>query len=218
MSYDKARSLLDKGISKPTLYSVQLPGNRISREKNEHLDMFCISAAIPEVRLETSVISGHEFHGIERDQPTKLVFGKPFSIRIIERSDFGLYKSMREWFETTTVQANQGSRDGRATGNRSHRMRYYNSYVEDMSLTKLEYASGLRVGNGQAVGYRQVLKVNFINAYPKAIQAVNFSADAYNQLTTFQVDFSYESYNVQTQGLVNEEVPRDIADFLASQG
>ena len=178
--------------------------------------MFCVSAAIPEVRLETSIISGHDFHGIERDQPTKLIFGKPFSIRIIERSDFGLYKAMRAWMDETVFQANQGTRDGIALGNRSHRMRYYNTYVEDMSLTKLEYANGISVNGGTAVGYRQVMKINFINAYPKAIQAVSFNSDAYNQFTTFQVDFTYESYNVQTQNLGNENVPREIADFLAN--
>ena len=54
--------------------------------------------------------------GIERDQPTQVVFGKPFSLQIIERSDFRVYKEMRNWFNQTAFRANQGTTDGAGTG------------------------------------------------------------------------------------------------------
>ncbi len=143
MSYIKAASLLDRGISKPSLYSVNMPSRRITEGANSHLDFFCLSTAIPEARLNTVVVAGHEYMGIERDQPTQVVFGKPFSLKIIERSDFRIYKEMRNWFDSTALGANQGGREGQFSGNRSTRMRYYNSYVEDFSLSKLEYSSGI---------------------------------------------------------------------------
>ena len=219
MSYVKAASLLSKGISKPSLFSVSMPNRRISSTANDHLDFFCVSTAIPEVRLNTVVVAGHEHMGIERDQPTQVIFGKPFTLQIIERSDFRICKEMRNWFNSTAFGANQGGLEGQATGNRSTRMEFYNNYVEDFSLTKLEYSNGIDVDNftndsSQLVGYRQVLKVNFINAYPVAINAINLAADSYNAFTTFQVDFSYESYNLQYENLNTQSVPLDIDNFI----
>ena len=77
----------------------------------------------------------------------------------------------------------------------STRMNYYNSYTEDFSLSKLESANGIDVDEftnepSQLVGYRTVMRVNFLKAYPVRIQAVNLSAEGYNTFTTFQVDFS----------------------------
>lgn len=219
MSYIKAASLLERGISRPTLYSVTMPNRRISSETNEHLDFFCLTTAIPEIRLTTAVIGGHENMGIERDQPTQVVFGKPFSLQIIERSDFRVYKEMRNWFNQTAFRANQGTTDGAGTGLRSTRMAYYNSYTEDFSLSKLESANGIDVDEftnepSQLVGYRTVMRVNFLKAYPVRIQAVNLSAEGYNTFTTFQVDFSYESYNLQYEDLNLQAVPRDIDRFI----
>ena len=219
MSYIKAAALLERGISKPSLFSVQLPNTRVSAEANQHLDFFCLTTAIPEVRLSSSTIAGHTHMGITREQPTAVVFGKPFTLNIIERSDFKIYKEMRDWFNQTTFRANQGSvTDGASDGNRSTRMNYYENYVSDFSLSKLEYANGIDVDEftgkpEQLVGYRTVLKVNFIRAYPIAIQAVNLSSESLNSFTTFQVDFSYESYNLQYTNL-NRGVPADIDRFI----
>lgn len=221
MSYVKAASLLQKGISKPSLFSVKMPGDKVSGEVNEHLDFFCLSTAIPEVRLDYVTVGGHEYMGIERDQPTQIIFGKPFSLTIIERSDFGVYKQMRDWLNQTTLRANQGGTEGQATGFRSTRMAYQNTYVKDFSLSKLEYANGIDVDqffdedrNRQLVGYRTVMKVNFIRAYPVAINAVNLSSENRDMFTTFQVDFNYESYNLQYENLNLKGVPRDIDRFI----
>ena len=221
MSYIKATSLLKRGISKPSLFSVKMPGDKVSSGVNEHLDFFCVSTAIPEVRLQTRVVGGHEFMGVERDQPVQITFGKPFSIEIIERSDFKVYKQMRNWLNQTTNRANQGGTEGQATGNRSTRMAYQNTYVKDFTLEKLEYASGIDVDRFQGgrptqlVGYRSVLAVNFIRAYPVAINAINLNAESRNTFTTFKVDFSYESYNLQYENLNTKRgIPRDIDDFI----
>ena len=113
-----------------------MPNRKVSNETNEHLDFFCLSTAIPEVRMNTVVVGGHEYMGIERDQPTQVIFGKPFSLTIIERSDFKVYKQMRDWLNQTAFRANQGGIEGEATGLRSTRMNYYNNYVEDFSLSR----------------------------------------------------------------------------------
>ena len=54
MSYQSVKSLLSKGVSRPTLFQVLIPG--ISRGAQDQLTFLCKSASIPEV----AVISGHK--------------------------------------------------------------------------------------------------------------------------------------------------------------
>ena len=53
MSYHQAKALLNKGVSRPTLFAVQLPNRRISGDTNDYLKFFCQAASIPEVRANT---------------------------------------------------------------------------------------------------------------------------------------------------------------------
>lgn len=219
MSYVKAASLLERGVSKPSLYQLEMPNTEVSGPIRDHLQFFCMTTAIPEVRMQTVVVGGHEFMGIERDQPVQVVYGKPFTITVIERTDFRVYKDLRDWLNKTGYRLNQGTTEGGPTiGPRSTRMEYYNEYVRDFSLLKLEYSNGIDVDRftgeeEQLVGYRNVMKVTFLNAYPVAISQINMSSDAFNAFTTYQVSFSYESYNVQYTN-INRQVPGDIDRFI----
>ena len=44
--------------------------------------------------------------GIVREQPTAVMFGKPFTIEVIESSDFRVYKELRGWFNQTAQNSN----------------------------------------------------------------------------------------------------------------
>jgi len=44
---------------------------------------------------------------------------------------------------------------------------------------------------------KTVMTTTFLNAYPKAIGSVNLSSDNRNAYTTFNVEFTYESYTVE---------------------
>ena len=113
------------------------------------------------------------------------MFGKPFTMNVIADSEFKVYKDLREWFNQSSTNASQGS-----NANRSHRMNYYESFIEDMKLIKLEVG-----GDGQE--YKRVLTVNFINAFPIQIGNVDLSSENTNAVTEFQVQFAYESYNIE---------------------
>ena len=195
MSYEQAKSLLNKGVSRPTLFSVRLPNRKVSGDTNDYLDFFCQATAIPEVRANTIAVAGHEYMGIVREQATSVMFGKPFSITVIADPDYKVYNDLRDWFDQIAQNSSQ-------RGGRTQRMRYYNTYTEDMQLIKLEQSN--------APGYRQVMSVNFINAYPINISAVSLETSSTDTYTTFQVDFTYESY---TLGSGNNRVV-DIADFI----
>ena len=189
MSYHSAAALMNRGPSRPTLYSMRVP--RVSGLTNRYLDFFCEATAIPAVRMDTALAAGHEFMGITREQPTAMIFDKPFEITVVENSNFSVYKDMRDWINLTTQNANQVS--GVFGGGRNQRMNYYETFTSDMELIKLE--------NGNSIlpdldGYKEVLRVRFINAYPIEIGAVALGSDMTDNLTKFTVSFTYESYSL----------------------
>ena len=176
MSYEQAKALMRMGPSRPALFRIQLPvGN------SDYISFFCTATAIPEARLNTILVPGHEKMGVVRDQPTAMMFGKPFSITVIENSNFDVYRTMRDWHQQTVSGGN---------GTSGQRMVYQKQYVRDFELIKLENSGG------SGGGYKQVLRVKFINAFPLTIGAVSLGAGRSDAVTEFQVDFTYETYQV----------------------
>lgn len=215
MSYEKAIALMGKGPSRPTLFSVRLPNGFVSTETNDYIDFFCTSAVIPEVRHNTVAVAGQEYMGIVREQPTAIMFGKPFTIAVVGDSEFKVYKELREWFDRTAVNANQGAGDIQTTLNtgRSQRMRYYNTFVRDMDLIKLEFPGTQNENQNTSEREDQlleVMKVNFINAFPISLSTINLDTSLENQATSFSVAFSYESYSLTYEGLGRTSVPRGL--------
>jgi len=172
------------GPSKPSLFKLQLP--QVGRDVNDYLSFFCTSTAIPETRLNTIAVAGHDKMGIIRDQPTAMIFGKPFTVTVPENSDFRVYKAIRSWYEQTVSGANTG---------RSQRMNYYTTYTKEMELTKLEFTSSKRRRSGDS--YKEVLKIKFLKAYPVGISGIYLGANKTDAMTEYNIDFMYESYTVQ---------------------
>ena len=197
MSYHTATALLERGPSRPTLYAVRIP--RISPFANRYLGFYCQDTAIPEIRVDTVLANGHENMGIVREQPTNVVYAKPFEMTIIENPNFSIYKEMKNWLDSTTINANQlGAILG---GGRSQRQNYYTSFVSDMELVKLEQSVVNDVDDPSDkffddYGYDSPLRVKFINAYPISIGAIQLGSNLVDTPTTFTVSFTYESYSV----------------------
>lgn len=199
MSYEQARALMDKGVSRPTLFSLQLP-NIVDRRTDDYLKLFCRATAIPEIRTATAFVNGHERMGISREQPTAIRFGKPFTIEVIENSDFTAYQDLRQWFDMTCMDINNPLA--------SQRMNYYNNYVQDMQLIKLEQPDdqeGTLGSNELTANYKKVLQIDFVRAYPIKMSAIRLNTDERNTITTFTVDFTYESYSInRTSGILGQ--------------
>ena len=195
---------MNRGVSRPSLFSLQLPP-AVNRRTNDYLNLFCRATAIPEVRTATAFVNGHERMGISREQPTAIRFGKPFTIEVIENSEFTTYQDLRAWFDTTC---------GSLAPTASQRMNYYNTFVQDMTLHKLELPNshgGLLGALDPNANYKRVLSVDFVKAYPISISAINLNSDARDSFTTFSVSFTYESYTVRGAGL------SDVIGQLANQ-
>ena len=210
MSLEQAKALLRNSVSRPTLYSVRFPRGRgrsgryqtgIDDFSNAYLQFYCKATALPETRVETVAALGHENMGVNRNQPTAVLFGKPMTIEVIENSDFKIYRQMKQWVNSVALNANPSS----TSGSRTQRMTYYKDFVSDMYMSKLEYPNDYEVpdrSNRSLVnaGYREVIRFNFVNAYPIRVGEISLGSDRNNDYVTFNVDFTYETYEV-TGGL-----------------
>ena len=211
-SYVQAQALLNKGVSRPTLYSVRLP--QPYSDINNYLNFFCVSTRIPEVRTQTIIALGHEHMGIEREQPVGIQFGKPFTITVIENRDFLVYNEIRKWFNKLAFNINQPQ------NNRSIRMDYYSEYVLDMELVKLEQGKSPEEVSGDTDEkiYTTPLKIKFLNAYPVSVGAIALASSDYDQFTSFSVDFSYESYSVESDSATANTFERSDTQLLNQIG
>lgn len=191
MSYEKARALMNKSVSRPTLFSLDIPP--LNTKTNDYLKLFCINASVPEVTYETNVVLGQSAMGVYREQPSSVKFGRPLSITVIENSDFTIYKNLRILYDKVADGSNPST-----FGTQNQRMKYYDSYVFDLTLTKLEYPDNKQnPSNGDVIDspYREVEKFVFRNAYLTRIQNINLNTQAQNTFTSFTVDFNYETYS-----------------------
>jgi hypothetical protein len=187
MSYEKARALIRNSVSRPTLYRVQMPQRFIGRGTNDYLEYFCSATAVPERRVEAAVARGHEFMGIARYQPALILWGQPMMITVIENRDFTNHQDFGRWFERLGTGVDQ-------QGQRNIRMSYYDQIKGDIVLEKLENPD---VSGGVGGDLKTVMTTTFLNAYPKAIGNVQLASDNINGYTTFNVEFTYESYTVE---------------------
>lgn len=203
MSYERAISLMENGPARTNLYSVRIGGGKVSSGVNDYLDFFCYVTAIPSVSAQTLAAVGQEHQGIVRETPGAIIFSKPFTMQIIENSDYLTYTALRNWFNEISPNANQTSGPG-STG-RAIRMNYYNNIVSNIELTKLELPNSPKTtyqGPDLNQYYKSPIKVNFINAYPIKIGELNLQSDASQQPVIWNIDFTYESYTIR-----NEELP-----------
>lgn len=206
MSYEKAQALLEKGISRSTLYSVRIGGGKVSDKVNEYLDFFCYVTSIPAISAKTVAAVGQEHQGIYRESPSGILFGKPFTMQIIENSDYLAYYAIRKWFDEISPNANQER--GLGSSGRALRMNYYNRIVSNIELTKLELPDkGVASDQGSRLNdyYKTAMRVNFINAYPIKVGEIILQSTSSDQPVIWEAHFAYESYYID-QG-DNEKLP-----------
>ena len=181
--------MLAMGPSRPTLYQVVLP--EVGGSVNDYLKFYCSATSIPEVRAERISVVSHDAIGIERQQTGRISFGKPFTITVIENSDFSVYKGIRKWFDQQTSNLNRGS--GGGGPNPSMRPAYYSEIVKDFTLKKLENPRQVDPRGGQEL--ETSLEITFKNAYPVRVGSIQLGSDMFDAATTFEVAFFYETFS-----------------------
>lgn len=186
---------------------MQIGGGRVFQRTNDYINFFCNIAALPSVEIPTVNTIGQEFMGISRETPSGMRFSKPFTISVIENSNFSVYKDMRRWMNMTIQNTNVGV--GSTT--RNQRMNFYTSYVSTITLTKLELpdnqeytVEGMKVKNIKDINsardldghFKKSLVVHFNNAYPVKIGEVTLASDNNTSPLLFSIEFMYETYSI----------------------
>lgn len=215
MSYESARALLSKSVSRPTLYSVKIPG--LKRGVSDYLQLFTEQVTIPAITHDVALVLGQEHHGVERTQPYAVKFGKPLTIQVIENSNFQMYKAFRELFNLSAEGSNpynqgsgqispndsipsqlEGFQGGRLySRKRTQRMKYYSDFTFDLTLTKLENPdkdSKQITDDPINQGYKEVQNFIFTNAYVTSVSEISLGSNMYDTYTQFRVGFGYETY------------------------
>lgn len=176
MSYSRVQSLLNQSISRPTLFQMIVP---IGPSANSQLEFMCKTASVPEVRMNTIAVNGHESMGVVREQGTQVVYGNPFTITVISDRDYIVYEAMRTWFSSMAINANPI-----VAG--SQKISYYDTVKRSMTLIKLEQGGG--------ENYHSPFRIRFNNAFPVAIGEIALDTSSYDSFVEFTVDFAYETY------------------------
>ena len=193
MSYDAVKSLLSKGVSRPTLYQVIIDFGLFGlagRGSNDQLEFLCKRAAVPPVTLNTLAVAGHESLGVTREQPTLVNFGSPFTITVISDRDYTVYKDLKRWFNGIATNANPSDFGG--FSGQSQRIKYYNTFARDITLIKLEQQGGR--GSRQPNGLIEPFRVTFNKAFPVRLGEITLASDATDSSVEFSVDFAFETY------------------------
>ena len=188
MSYSKIASLLNKGVSRPTLYRVIVP--RMSAISQEQLSLTIKETTVPEVSVTTVNANGHDAQGVVRESPGHVVYGKPFSIQVITDSDYTVYKDIRRWFDTVVQGANPYNVLGDSIGD-AQRAGNYTDITSNIELIKLE--------QGPGATYKSPFSVVFNNAYPVRIGDLVLSSEARDSFMEFSVSFFYETYTFKPE-------------------
>ena len=200
MSYDKVKSLLDMGISRPTLYNVRLPVGPVGVDgfTYEYAGILCVGVNLPETRTNTITANGHEYQGIVRDQPTHIVFAKPLSLTLVADRDYKAYKSLMQWFGRTAA---VGSPINLGGPPRFQRMEFHKFIKADIVLDKLEFPGTSKKHSSDNFGYtnqyKTVISFKFLNCFPISIGSISLGSDRTDSYATFDVDFMYESYHIE---------------------
>lgn len=221
MSYEAAKALINKGYSRPSLYSLSMPGDRSTRYERDYLSMFCRSISIPGISHETVTALGQVGLGIQENIPSAIKFGnRPLVAEIIDNRDMDMYKLFRGMFDDTA--ASGANPKGRGNDIRTQRMRMYdrfsNKYTFDFNIKKLEYPSkGERVIeniNDPIEYYHTSMTYTFIKGYVTSISEIQLGSNMFDTFMTFRVGFNYETYYYDSERDKDGETYRDVQKGL----
>jgi hypothetical protein len=195
MSARVAQAQLRRGLSKPSLYKLEVPRSikNGNFSANDYLEYYCKSVSLPGIAHDIHLINGHTRQGVVSSQPYGIKYGKPLTIT--ERSDYHAYEQFQEWFSLTA--RNALSLSG------AQRMSYRNEYTCPILLRKYElptYDGDLRpidfVDRGTDLGFRVALDVTFDSCYVSNIGDISYSSESRDAMVEYQVEFMFDSYQV----------------------
>ena len=198
MSAQVAQSIMNRGLSKPSLFIVEVAVSPNSGmfNANEFLSYYCKAAVLPEIDHDVVLSNGHFRQGVVTTQPTGFKYQKPLILTMIERSDYVSYQAFKKWFSRTGINSNS------ETGRQG--MAYRSDYVCDVMLHKLElpYKNSIndfkRTPPEQMMdNFRNVWTAKFVNSYPTSLSTINYGSDLRDSMTEYTVELNFDVYTME---------------------
>jgi hypothetical protein len=206
MSASIAQSLMNRGLSKPSLYQLEIPNNGKTAyfNANDYIKYYCKNVTLPEITHDVLLSNGHFRQGVVTQQAAGFKYNKPLVATIIERSDYFSYQEFHQWLMNTGVRINRDSG--------FQRLSYKDNYVADIKLRKLELPTmnkNGRMSNYENYrdmndGFREVFDVTFVNAFITSLGTINYSSDAVDSMVEYEVEFYYDSYVINFNNRTRE--------------
>lgn len=214
-SYEQAKSLLYNSVSRSTLYSIAIQNvgggtyNSMSRDltrtESDYIKLFANRITVPGISIKAMTALGQENMGIMRATPNEIRHGNnQLMVQMIENSSFGAQDIMRKLFDQMAINSNP------IGYNRSIKMNYYNSYVRNIVVDKLEFPDGTKPLKGAIdtndidFGYKRVARYTFEKCYVNNIGEFVLDSSAFDGYVTFPVVFAYESFHYNNKIVYND--------------
>ena len=217
-SYEQAKSLLYNSVSRRTLYSIKIhnvgrdgvtdPDKDLTPTEKDYLKLYATRITMPGVSVKAMTALGQENMGIMRATPNEVRHGNnQLILQVIENSNFGVQDMMRKLFDQMAVNANPIGYD------RNIRMRYYNSYVRNITIDKLEHSDGplkklqdVATGakNDLDFGYKRVGRYTFEKCYLTNLGEFVLDAGGFDDYMSYPVTFAYESFHYNNKIVLND--------------
>lgn len=206
MSAQIAQSLMNRGLSKPSLYQLEIANNEKTAffNANDYIKYYCKNVTLPEITHDVLLSNGHFRQGVVTQQAAGFKYNKPLVATIIERSDYFTYQEFHQWLMNSGARINQDSG--------FQRLAYKDDYVADIKLRKLELPTADKAGKmgnygnnrGMNDGFREVFDVTFVNAFITSLGTITYSSDAVDAIVEYEVEFYYDSYVIDFNNRTRE--------------
>ena len=214
-SYEQAKALLSSSVSRRTLYSIKIhdigrdgntdPDKNLTPTEKDYLKLFASNLNLPGISTKTMSALGQENMGIMRLTPNEIRHGtNQFSMQVIENSNFTGYDMMRKLFDQMATNSNP------IGAIKNIRMKYYDTYVRNIVIDKLEFANKPASGESSIAstdldyGYKRVGRFTFEKCYVSNIGEITLDSSAFDDYLTFPITFTFESFHYNNAIKLND--------------
>lgn len=201
-AYDKVRSLLKGGVSRPTLYRVQFYPPRSSGftgassilTLNDYSQYLVKDCVLPGSTIVTSSVKGQNKIGVFYEQPIGVTYDETLTLTFIERSDYFVHRFFMNWLEYVTPGFKQST-----GGSTNIHVGYYDEFTTKLEIYKMELGKKSNPTRRNGLENTLVDKVKYIihGVYPIDVNTIPLSSEAMDSYIATTVQFQYETFHIQ---------------------
>jgi hypothetical protein len=199
--YDKVKSLLKGGPSRPTLFRIRFstPGGITLatslnvRELNDYSEYLCKEAVLPGSNIVSVPVKGQSRIGVFHEQPIGRIYNEDLTLTFVERNDYFIHNFFMRWLDKVTP----GGRQTRGGASNIH-VGYYDEISARLEIIKEEQG---KKRNPSANGGKESALVDRVRytihgVYPTDVASIPLSTDAVDSYVQTIIKFQYETFYI----------------------